>query len=735
MKTSIKGNFRKYIFKSKENYVIGLFKVREISDIKQDEYANKTITFTGYFAELNEDDYYQFSGTFVNHPRYGIQFQVVEYERIKPEDKDTLLEFLSSGLFKGIGEKTAIKIIELLGNNCLELILNDHEVLLKVVGMTEKKAIKIHNSLIQYEESHNSIAYLFELGFTTKDALIIYNKYKSDTKNIVDKNIYQLIEDIDNINFMKVDALRSKMGIIANDSRRVKACIIFIINYICNNIGHTYLYEEEIITNSIKYLNTEIHNDEIRECIIELESEYKIIIVGNRHYLKTIYDAEMNIAKFLNYLSNIKCNNNKIASHIKKLETHFNLIYNDKQKTAIKKSIENHLLIINGGPGTGKTTIIKGIVELYKKINELNYEELINDVVLLAPTGRGAKRISESTLLKAVTIHRFLKWNKETNNFGINEYNKANVKFVIIDEASMIDTFLFDNLIKGLPKNVKLILVGDYNQLPSIGAGQVLKDLIESKALDVTLLEVLYRQKENSTIINLAYDVNNGETELDYLDNKDECVFVECKPYDIKKSVKHICQHQLNEGITNKQIQVLAPIYKGENGIDILNKVLQEVFNPKSPVKKELIVGDVLYREEDKVLQLVNLVDDNVFNGDIGVIKKIVTDNKKEIYIDFDGNIVKYNLSDLINIKHGYAISVHKSQGSEFDIVIMPMTNQYNRMLYRQLIYTGVTRAKKNLYLIGEKSALIKGISNNEINIRKTSLKELLINTKQKFEL
>ncbi len=727
MKLNIKGNFRRYIYKSDDNYIIGLFKVREVSNNSLDEYLNKTITFTGYFHELNEDDTYLFYGEFINHPRYGIQFKVSEYERVKPEDKDTLIAFLASGLFKGIGEKTAIKIVEVLGNDCLEIILNDYHKLLTVPGITEKIAVKIYNSLLAYEESHTIMVYLFELGFNAKDALLIYNYYKDNTKKICEENIYQIVNDINNINFDKVDKLRNQLGISANDTRRIKAGIEYVMNELCNQYGHTYLSAEEIITNTIRCLHTNIDYEQISECLSSLAEEKRIIIDNNRYFLSLFYHAELNIANFLSYLSShINKDLKQMNNYLTKLETYFSLQYNDKQKEAIKKSIINDLLIITGGPGTGKTTIIKGIVELYKEMNKLSYDKLVEEIVLLAPTGRAAKRVSEATLLPATTIHRFLKWNKETNSFGVNEHNKAYVKFVIIDEVSMIDTLLFDSLIKGLPKNIKLILVGDFNQLPSIGTGQILKDVIESEVLDVIFLETLYRQNENSAIISLAHDIKNGETAFEYLYETDEYKLIECSPSDIKNNIKKICEEKLTKKLDYKEIQILAPIYKGENGIDNLNKLLQAVFNPSSKNKNELIVGEVTYREHDKILQLVNMIDENVFNGDIGIIDKIVNNDKKEIYINFDGNIIKYTPSDFINIKHGYAISIHKSQGSEFDTVIMPMANAYSRMLYRKLIYTGVTRAKKKLYIIGEKGAFIKGIMNNETNIRKTILKELL---------
>lgn len=725
---SIKGSYRKTIYTSKDGFTVGLFKVRDIDIETYSSYKNKTITFTGYFHELNEDETYIFTGDFIEHHKYGFQFQVQAYEKLKPEGIDGLIEFLSSGLFKGIGEKTAIKIVEVLGDNALDIILENYESLLKVPGITKNKAINIYNSLIEYENSHKIITYLFELGFTTKDALSIYNVYKEETQYIIENNIYQLAEDISNINFIKIDSLRNKLGILPSDKRRVKAAIIYVVNELCYHQGDTYLLKEEIVYYTNKCLNFGLSSDEIEEALLELSNESKLIIEENRYYPSILYEAKLNIAYSFKYLSNIPSKKyNKIDKYIKEIENDFDIKYNNKQIEAITKSIENNLLVITGGPGTGKTTIIKAIVELYSKLHNLNYNNLMKEIALLAPTGRAAKRISESTLFPAITIHRFLKWNKETDSFGINEYNKSDVKFVIVDEVSMVDTKLLDSLLKGLNSNVKLVLVGDYNQLPSVGPGQILKDIIDSEIIDVIFLDTLYRQKETSSIISIAYDINHGEVDLNSYQEMHDFNFIECSPDEIKNKIKNICEERIRQNQDFNNIQIMAPMYKGENGIDNLNKMLRDIYNPPSNLKNEIRVGDVIYREQDKVMQLVNMVDENVFNGDIGVIEKIIVDPKKEIYINFDGNIVKYTSSNFYDIKHGYAISIHKSQGNDFDIVIMPMVLNYRNMLYRKLIYTGVTRAKKELIIIGEKKAFISGISNNESIARKTSLKEILI--------
>ena len=439
-----------------------------------------------------------------------------------------------------------------------------------------------------------------------------------------------------------------------------------------------------------------------------------------------MYDAECFIVKRFRMLNKEKNDEiKKINDEIINLEKKLKITYNNDQLNAIKKSIEKKFLIITGGPGTGKTTIIKAVLELYRIINKLSYEKIQDKVVLLAPTGRAAKRMSEATLYPACTIHRFLKWQKDTNKFQINEYNKSKVEFLIIDEASMIDTYLMNNLLKGISANCKIILVGDDHQLPSVGPGQVLHDLIESQKLEVVELKELYRQGKDSNIITLAYDIRNKEINEDVFNKEEDNTFINCYPKDLINEIKEICTTY--KDYNDKKIQILAPMYKGINGIDSINESVQDIFNPKKN-QKEMKIGETTFREKDKVIQLTNMPEDNVFNGDIGSIQEIRTTPKKEIIIDFDGNIVKYTPSNFNNFRLAYSISIHKSQGSEFDIVIIPVTKAYRKMLYQKLIYTAVTRAKKKLIIIGEMDALKYSAKNILDDTRRTTIKDYLIN-------
>ncbi len=728
MKLYIKGNYRKTIFSSSKGYVIGLFKVRETNDEEMKLYINKSVTFTGYFHELNEDDMYCFYGETVDHPKYGIQFQVSDYERLKPEDEDGLVAFLSSDLFKGVGVTLAKSIVDTLGKNVLDEILKDESCLLLVPKMTAKKAHKIYETLSKYEESHQMIVYLTDLGFNMKDALDIYNIYKKDTIANIEHNPYKLIEDAD-VNFVKVDEIALKFDIKENDERRIKACIIYIMNKILFTNSDTYLIYDEIVEGVFNYLKIDLDIDEFDLLLNELIEENKIVLLDDKYYLKEMYDSETNIVKEISYLINNKISKKDLDTRIEELESVNNIKYNDKQKEAIKKSLENNITIITGGPGTGKTTIIKAICELYMEINKLDFDDAPNKIALLAPTGRASKRMSESTLLPASTIHRFLKWNKETNEFLINEYNKAFQNLIIIDEVSMIDLKLLDSLFRGLTRNIKLVLVGDHHQLPSVGPGNILKDLIESDLIDTIYLDTLYRQDENSYIPTLAQEIKNNELSDTFLETKSDYTFLKCSSLSIKENLKNLCKQLVDKGYDYKRVQIMAPMYAGINGIDNLNKELQAIFNPNDNSKNEIKYGDVIYRENDKVLQLVNMPEENIYNGDIGVIKNILKIERKTfIYIDFDGNLVKYESKDLNKITHGFIISIHKAQGSEFELIVMPICNSYKRMLYRKLIYTGITRAKKKLILIGEPQAFVYAVNNNNEIIRKTNLLEQLKN-------
>ena len=721
MNEYIKGNVKKIIYQNDNGYTVGIFKIKDASS-QYEALVNQSISFTGYFHELNDTDTYYFYGNIVSHPKYGEQFSVELYDRAVPEEKDSIVEFLSSGTFRGIGEKTAQKIVDVLGTDALKIIIEHPDNLLLIPQITKKQIDTLYHTLIEYESSYRVILSLNELGFLTRDSMLIYHKYKTNTNHVIQDNLYKLIEDIKEITFKKVDAIALKQNYERCDKRRVKAAIIYTMEELCNMLGHSYLRLDDIYKYTVMFLGNSITEEDFIADLNELILDIKVVKENDRYFLISMWEAEENIVKRIKYLSNKEdFLVRDIDEVIKKIEQDKNIVYNNEQLEAIKDSILKNFLIITGGPGTGKTTIVSSIIDLYKEVNQLSYEDLLNEIVLLAPTGRASKRLTEKTLLPASTIHSFLKWNKEMDKFAVNEYNKSDAKVVIIDEASMVDVLLFHSLLKGLKLDTRIIMVGDYHQLPSVGPGQLLKDFIESDKLNVVSLKMLYRQGMDSNIITLAYDVNRGVLDEELFNIGDDLEFIQTSD-SVVESIKDVARQF--KDYDYHDFQVLVPMYKGVNGIDHLNKILQDIFNPKDKNKKEILIGDTIYREKDKVLQLVNMPEEKIFNGDIGVISSI---NNKEIVIDFDFNQVKFTPSNFHKFKLGYAISIHKAQGSEFDVVVIPVVKSFYKMLYRKLYYTAITRSKKKLILLGDISSLKYASSNNLQDVRNTTIKEKII--------
>ena len=725
MSSYVKGKFKRNIFQAESGYTIGLFKVEEAENTLED-FIKKTISFTGYFHDLNDTDTYIFYGSMIEHPKYGKQFEVESYERIKPEDKDSIVSFLCSDIFKGIGENKAKKIVKVLGKETISTILENPNNLILIPGVTEKDIQILHDGILEHENTYEIIIKLTDLGFTTKEAMKIQSKYRESALQVIEENIYKLVEDLEKFSFKRIDYIAINNGIEKEDINRIGAAILYVMEEVSNSLGHSYYYIEELISMLPRVLNTQISEEKILEIMNNLILDLKIVKQGNKYYTRTMYDAEILIVNRVNILNHEKDNKlNNIEEQIKKLESFFEMEYNEEQKNAILNSYLKHFLIVTGGPGTGKTTIMKAIVELYRQAKNISYDLLKEKIALLAPTGRASKRMSEATNMPSSTIHRFLKWNKDTNKFQVNEYSKSNVEFVVIDEASMIDTYLFSNLLKGLKVNTKIILVGDVDQLPSVGPGQVLYDLITSEKVNICRLSTLYRQESGSNITHLAYDIKDGNIDFTLFNKEADLTFIECDKSEVLYNMNKIASAYLD--YSHKNFQILAPMYKTENGIDAINRTLQELFNPPKALKKEIQIGEETYREGDKVIQLANMPEENVYNGDIGIIKKIKVRPKKEVYIDFEENLVKYTPSNFLNFKKAYAISIHKAQGSEFDVVILPFVKSFNKMLYRKLIYTALTRCKKNFYLVGEKNALKMAVNSMKMDLRRTSIKKYLI--------
>lgn len=735
----VKGEYLQTIYKSNDGFQIIRIELIETNIEQFDDFVTDSIIVTGYFLELEKSEIYVFYGNSSFHKKYGLQFVANKMPiREKPEDEGGLVRFLSSGLFTGIGKKTAMSIVDTLGTDCLTLIKEDYNNLLLVPRMNRKRAIRLQTQLKSQQESSDIILYLTENKFSMPLSLKIYQTYKGNTYDIIEENPYQMINDIEFLGFETVDNFALNIGILEDDNRRIQAGIVYASLNICIKYGHTYLSKQELLDETsslLKLINKyDLLNDNIDICI----EAKKIICIDDYYYHPNIYNAEQNIATKLltinTYEFKNKYSENKIDKIISSIEEEEKIIYDSQQKEAINLALNSNVMILTGGPGTGKTTTIYGILQSYFLLNKIDKfsEDALNRVALIAPTGRAAKRMSEKTNYKASTIHRFLKWEKDNNSFGFNESNLHSVEFLIIDETSMIDVWLLNNLLLALKSNCKIIFVGDYHQLPSVMPGDILKDMINSKVFNQIDLNVIHRQDNDSTITTFAHQIKDGILPENFLEKTSDRNFIRAKRDNVVSVIEKITTEALKKGYKMEDIQVLAPMYKTVCGIDRLNLVLKDLYNPPSAEKRELNYSNITFREGDRLLLLVNMVNNNVFNGDMGILSRIIyskenTDKVNKMYIDFDGNLVEFIQEDFKSLRHAYAISIHKSQGSEFPIVIMPIAHSFSRMLYRRLIYTGITRAKKSLIIVGEASAFEKSLSKAENFTRQTNFKNILI--------
>lgn len=549
-----------------------------------------------------------------------------------PQTKEAIISYLSSDLFKGVGKKTAQNIVNTLGDNAINDILDDHSVLEKVSGLSKKKQKQIAEQISANQESEKIMIRLHDLGFGPKLSMAIYQFYLGDTLTILDRNPYQLIYDIKGIGFNKADRLARNIGIAYNDNERLKAALLYTLEEECIKQGHTYLPINVVIDLTVDVLNYQdeevIEPEKLDEMLQYLNEEKRLIIDNEQVAIPSLYYSEI---KSVQNLFRIKTHTNKLTEieqsdlqmHIGEIEDANQVNYAASQKEALQTAINSKVMLLTGGPGTGKTTVIKGIVELYAEIHglSLDYDDYVNDdypVVLAAPTGRASKRLQESTGLEAMTIHRLIGWNQDTKPEDILE-NEINARLIIIDEMSMVDTWLFHQFLSAVPLDAQLIFVGDEDQLPSVGPGQVFKDLIESKAIPRVNLTEVYRQQDGSSIIELAHRMKLGQ-KIDITQRFHDRSFINCQANQIPTVVEKVVTSAVNKGYTMADIQVLAPMYKGNAGIKRLNQVLQDILNPKKKDTREIEFGDVVFRKGDKVLQLVNRPNDNIFNGDIGVI-------------------------------------------------------------------------------------------------------------------
>ncbi|WP_323704673.1 ATP-dependent RecD-like DNA helicase [Mammaliicoccus sp. Dog046] len=720
----VKGEVIRILFQNSDNY----YTVIKVDVMESNEDFDQEVTIVGYLPQIVEGETYLFKGKVINHPKYGKQLQAETFEKELPQTKQGVIHYLSSDLFKGIGKKTAESIVEILGENALKKIIEDPDVLKQIPKLNQQKRETIAESIRENQVIEQIMIKLNELGFGPKLAMSIYQVYKEETLNVLKQTPYRLVMDVNGIGFQRADQIAEQVGISKDHHDRFVAGISYYLNQQSLQNGHTYLPVDILVNGVYELLNHQqpnvVNKDQINDVIIEMSEEQAIIIEDQHCFLPSLYYSEAKSVQIIHRLyqhqDELKdIETSDLQLHIGQIEDMNDVSYADGQKHALETAINNKMMLLTGGPGTGKTTVIRGICELYSEIHgvSLNYDDYDENsdfpIVLAAPTGRAAKRLSESTGLEAMTIHRLIGWSKDTQPDDVLD-NEINAHLIILDEMSMVDTWLMYQFLRAVPDYAQIIFVGDEDQLPSVGPGQIFKDLIDSKVIPRVNLTEVYRQQEGSSIIDLAHKIKNG-LPVSISEKHHDRSFISCTSHQIASVVERVVQGAVSKGYNMQDIQVLAPIYRGPAGINKLNQLLQDILNPKDEDMRYLEYGDIEYRENDKVLQLVNRPDDNVFNGDIGVVTGVykAEENalgKDVVIVDYEGNDITYTKQDLSEITHAYCCSIHKSQGSEFPIVIMPIVKQYFRMLQKNILYTGLTRAKQSLVVCGEEQAFNQGI-------------------------
>ncbi|NLY48493.1 MAG: ATP-dependent RecD-like DNA helicase [Clostridiales bacterium] len=739
MAETVKGYVEKIVYRNDENGYTVFSLAHE----------GEEITCVGYVAVLNEGEHIQAMGEFTQHPVYGEQFLLESYEVLEPEDAFSIEQYLSSGAIKGIGKALAARIVQKFGDSTFRIIMEEPGRLAEVKGISERMAIEIYRQFEEKRDMRNAMMFLQKYNITGNLAAKIYQEYGQRMYDIIRENPYHLAEDITGVGFRTADEIASRVGIEPNSDYRIKAGILYILMQ-ASAEGHVYLPEPELMQRAGDLLLCE--EDQVRKQVTNLSLEKKIIVVETGQerviYSAVFYYMELNIARMLHEL-NIKYyyNSEELNKKLARIEDMTKTVLDEHQRIAFKEAVYNGLLIITGGPGTGKTTLINAIIKFFEM------EGL--SILLAAPTGRAAKRMSEATGYEARTIHRMLELSKLTQGdgdnytFQRNETNPLETDVLIIDEMSMVDIGLMNALLKAVPVGTRLILVGDVNQLPSVGPGNVLKDIINSHCFNVVKLTKIFRQEEGSDIIVNAHKINAGE-QIN-LDNKSKDFFM------LRRNEANVISAVIINLVKNKlpkyvnatpfDIQVLTPMRKGELGVEKLNKALQEALNPPAPDKKEKEYHDMVFREGDKVMQIKNnyqltweiksifgitvQTGTGVFNGDAGIIREI-NPFAEYMTVEFDDNrLVNYSFSQLDELELAYAVTVHKSQGSEYPAVVIPILDGPRLLFNRNLLYTAVTRAKNCVVIVGS-DKMVKYMIDNESEQKRYSrlseqIKEMVV--------
>lgn len=703
--------------------------------------GEEEITCVGIFAAITEGENIEATGDYTDHPTYGTQFKVVSFEEKAPEDEEAIERYLGSGAIKGIGLAMAARIVRRFKEDTFRIIEEEPERLVEIKGISERKAMEIASQVNEKRDLRQAMIFLQQFGITMNLAVKIYNRYGQEVYGILKENPYRLADDIEGVGFRTADDIAAKAGIRTDSDFRVRSGILYTLLQ-ASGEGHTYLPKEELTAKTVELLGVDAAV--IEKNYMDLAMERKIIMKQTSErteiYASSFYYMEANTATMLRQLNiSYDVADAEIEHRIHKIEKQTGMQLDEHQVSAVKEAVRNGLLVITGGPGTGKTTTINTIIRYFEMEGM--------DIFLAAPTGRAAKRMSETTGFQARTIHRMLELNggvEGSAGFERNESNPLETDVVIIDEMSMVDITLMNSLLKAVAAGTRLILVGDINQLPSVGPGSVLKDIIESGACDVVMLTKIFRQASTSDIIVNAHKINRGEEVS--LDNKSMDFFF-LKRYEadiIINVVLQLVKQKLPKFVdaTPYDIQVLTPMRKGLLGVERLNGILQQYLNPPDRSKREKEHGDMIFREGDKVMQTKNnyqleweistkfglTVDKGmgIFNGDMGIIKEI-NDFAETMTVEFDeGRKVEYSFKLLDELELAYAITIHKSQGSEYPAVVIPLLSGPSMLMNRNLLYTAVTRARKCVTLVGNEKTFFQMIHNISQQKRYSGLCERL---------
>lgn len=677
------------------------------------------MTCVGTFSVISEGMYLKLRGEYVDHPTYGVQMKVESFEEQAPEDIQSIERYLGSGAIKGIGAALAARIVRRFKEDTFRIIEEEPERLAEIKGISERKAMEISSQVEEKRELRQAMIFLQKYGISINLAVKIYHKYGSEIYSILQENPYRLADDIQGVGFKIADEIASRVGIRTDSDFRIRSGIQYALQQ-ASGEGHTYLPKEELTKRTARLL--EIEPEYIEKHYMDLAMERKIILKETNGMVKVFassyYLMEANTAAMLAELDiRYDVPVREMEDRIRRIEDSSGMELDELQKQAVQEAVQNGLFVLTGGPGTGKTTTINTIIR---------YFELEGmDIYLAAPTGRAAKRMSETSGYEAKTIHRMLELNggvEETAGFERNESNPLEADVVIVDEMSMVDISLMHSLLKAIVPGTRLILVGDANQLPSVGPGSVLRDIIESGKYQVVRLNKIFRQASQSDIVVNAHKINEGKEVI--LDNKSRDFFF-LKRYDadvIISVVIQLIQQKLPKYVDAKpfDIQVLTPMRKGLLGVKRLNHILQQYLNPKDAKKAEHEVGDRIFREGDKVMQIKNnyqlewevrskyglAIDKGlgVFNGDMGIVRQI-NDFAQTVTVEFEeGKMVEYAYKGLDELELAYAITIHKSQGSEYPAVVIPLLHGPKMLMNRNLLYTAVTRARKCVTLVGDET-------------------------------